>query len=130
MAAQRRGKPALVIRMASAFKGEVRADELEAYRRAGGLVYAQLEQAESLRAQLAEDGVNLWYGPRAAAGQLLCTWSAFVSRLEEQPECRQSPQPSIKEVEQRLLPLGDPPATMSGSARLTLSTPAHAARSS
>ncbi|MEV1175942.1 hypothetical protein [Nonomuraea sp. NPDC049784] len=65
-------------RMAAAFKGEVRADELEAYRRAGGLVYTELEQAEALRSRLAAEGVNLWHGPQAAAGQLLCTWNAFV----------------------------------------------------
>ncbi|MFC5828327.1 hypothetical protein [Nonomuraea insulae] len=73
-----REKPTLMTRMAAAFKGEVRADELEAYRRAGGFVYTQLEQAEALRRRLAQDGVDLWHGPQAAAGQLLCTWSAFV----------------------------------------------------
>ena len=65
-------------RMTAAFKGEVRADELEAYRRAGGIVYTELEQAETLRRRLAQDGVNLWHGPQGAAGQLLCVWNAFV----------------------------------------------------
>lgn len=73
-----REKPTLMTRMAAAFKGEVPADELEAYRRAGGFVYTQLEEAEALRRRLAQDGVDLWHGPQAAAGQLLCTWSAFV----------------------------------------------------
>ncbi|WP_214322728.1 hypothetical protein [Nonomuraea sediminis] len=68
----------LMTRMAAAFKGEVSADELESYRRAGGLVYTELEQAEALRGRLAAEGVNLWHGPQAAAGQLLCTWNAFV----------------------------------------------------
>ncbi|MFF5206461.1 hypothetical protein [Streptosporangium sp. NPDC000396] len=78
MTTQGAGKPTLMTRMAAAFKGEVPADELEAYRRAGGLVYAELEHAEILRRQLAQDGVNLWYGPQGAARQLLCTWNAFV----------------------------------------------------
>ncbi|NUR88985.1 MAG: hypothetical protein HOY71_33280 [Nonomuraea sp.] len=68
----------LMTRMAAAFKGEVSAEELESYRRAGGLVYTELQQAESLRGKLAADGINLWHGPQAAAGQLLCTWNAFV----------------------------------------------------
>ncbi|MEV1242955.1 hypothetical protein [Nonomuraea sp. NPDC049750] len=68
----------LMTRMAAALKGEVRADELEAYRRAGGIVYTELEQAESLRGRLALEGVNLWHGPQGAAGQLLCVWNAFV----------------------------------------------------
>ncbi|GAA3605918.1 hypothetical protein GCM10022419_108410 [Nonomuraea rosea] len=76
--AQDQGKPTLVTRMAAAFRGEARADELEAYRRAGGLVYTQLERAEELRGRLAQEGVDLWYSPRSGAGQLLCTWSAFV----------------------------------------------------
>lgn len=71
-------KPTLMTRMAAAFKGEVRADELEAYRRAGGFVYTELDRAEALRRQLAQDGVNLWHGPQATAGQLLCIWNAFV----------------------------------------------------
>ncbi|WP_214321243.1 hypothetical protein [Nonomuraea sediminis] len=51
-------------RMAAALKGEVRADELEAYRRAGGLVYAELEQLEMAADQL--------------PSRRLCTWNAFV----------------------------------------------------
>ncbi|KAB8181320.1 hypothetical protein [Microbispora catharanthi] len=68
----------LITRMAAAFKGEVSAEELEAYRRAGGFVYTELQQTEALRSKLAAEGVNLWHGPQAAAGQLLCTWNAFV----------------------------------------------------
>ncbi|MEU0566831.1 hypothetical protein ABZ297_15765 [Nonomuraea sp. NPDC005983] len=71
-------KPTLVTRVVAAFKGEVRSDELEAYRRAGGIVYTELEHAEALRLRLAQEGVNLWHGPRSASGQLLCTWNAFV----------------------------------------------------
>ncbi|GGS84108.1 hypothetical protein ACFFV7_46280 [Nonomuraea spiralis] len=71
-------RPTLMTRMIAAYKGEVRADELEAYRRAGGLVYTELEHAEELRLRLAQEGVNLWHGPQAASGQLLCTWNAFV----------------------------------------------------
>lgn len=71
-------KPTLMTRMISAYKGEVRADELEAYRRAGGFVYTELEHAEALRSRLVREGANLWHGPQAASGQLLCTWNAFV----------------------------------------------------
>lgn len=71
-------KPGLMTRVAAAFKGEVRADLLESYRRAGGIVYTELEQAEALRRRLAQDGVNLWHGPEAASGRLVCVWNAFV----------------------------------------------------
>ncbi|MER6951291.1 hypothetical protein ABT294_45475 [Nonomuraea sp. NPDC000554] len=71
-------RPTLVTRVVAAAKGEVRSDELEAYRRAGGIVYTELEHAEALRLRLAQEGVNLWHGPRSASGQLLCTWNAFV----------------------------------------------------
>ncbi|MFI6600056.1 hypothetical protein ACIBHX_27760 [Nonomuraea sp. NPDC050536] len=54
----------LKTRMAAALKGEVRADELEAYRRAGGIVYAELQQLEAAGEQL--------------PSRRLCTWNAFV----------------------------------------------------
>lgn len=54
----------LKTRMAAALKGEVPADELEAYRRAGGLVYAELELLEGAADPL--------------PSRRLCTWNAFV----------------------------------------------------
>ncbi|MGW2157945.1 hypothetical protein [Nonomuraea sp. NPDC001699] len=71
-------RPTLMTRVIAAYRGEVSTDELEAYRRAGGLVYTELEHAEELRLRLVQDGVNLWHGSQAASGQLLCTWNAFV----------------------------------------------------
>jgi hypothetical protein len=72
------GKPGLMTRLVSALRGEVTAENLEAYRRAGGVAYQELEGAESLRVKLAADGVPPRGTPPAEAGQLLCAWNGFV----------------------------------------------------
>ncbi|MCP2342835.1 hypothetical protein [Actinomadura rupiterrae] len=72
------GTPTLLVRMAAKLKGEVRADTLESFRRAGGVAYAEVQNAEELRRKLAADGTNLWHVDPGVAGQLLCSWNAFV----------------------------------------------------
>ncbi|MFC5182696.1 hypothetical protein [Actinomadura harenae] len=72
------GKPTLMVRMAAKLKGEVRADTLESFRRAGGVAYAEMERAEALRKRLADEGANLWHVEPGVSSQLLCSWNAFV----------------------------------------------------
>ncbi|QKG24272.1 hypothetical protein [Actinomadura verrucosospora] len=72
------GKPALLVRVAAKLKGEVRADTLESFRRAGGVAYGEMQNAETLRQKLAADGANLWHVEPGISSQLLCSWNAFV----------------------------------------------------
>lgn len=65
-------------RLAAALRGERSADVVEAYRRAGGMVYDDLARAEELRGQLAAAGTDAWSLTCGQASQLLCTWNAFV----------------------------------------------------
>ncbi|WP_157429856.1 hypothetical protein [Actinomadura oligospora] len=71
-------KPTLMVRMAAKLKGEVRSDTLESFRRAGGVAYAEMQKAETLRQRLAEEGANLWHVEPGVSSQLLCSWNAFV----------------------------------------------------
>jgi hypothetical protein len=70
--------PTLMTRLVSALRGEVSAENLEAYRRAGGVAYGELEKAEALRTELAVSRVLPRDVPAEAAGRLLCTWNSFV----------------------------------------------------
>lgn len=72
------GKPTLLVRMAAKMKGEVRADTLESFRRAGGVAYGEMQNAEALRQKLAAEGTNLWHVEAGVSSQLLCSWNAFV----------------------------------------------------
>ncbi|MFC4907695.1 hypothetical protein [Actinomadura gamaensis] len=72
------GTPTLLVRMTAKLKGEVRADTLESFRRAGGVAYAEVQNAETLRRKLAADGANLWHVDPGVSSQLLCAWNAFV----------------------------------------------------
>lgn len=59
-------------------KGEVAADTLEAYRRAGQTVYDLLKQVEDRRLELKIQGLNPWTVDPASQAQFLCGWNAFV----------------------------------------------------
>ncbi len=75
--APRRG-PGLVTQLIAALRGEVSADTVEAYRRAGAAAYHDLASAEQLRADLAASGASPWSARPGQASQLLCTWNAFA----------------------------------------------------
>ena len=68
----------LVTQLIAALCGEVSADTVEAYRRAGAVVYQDLTSAEQLRADLAASGAGAWSASPGQASQLLCTWNAFA----------------------------------------------------
>lgn len=73
-------RPSVWTRLNATLRGEVSATTLEAYRRAGLAVYADLDTAETLRAELVTaDGV--WGATPAQQAQLLCTWNAFVAQV-------------------------------------------------
>lgn len=71
-------RPRLMTRLAAALRGEVSADTVEAYRRAGVQVYEDLLAADAVREQLALDGTDLWSAPAGTRSQLLCTWNAYA----------------------------------------------------
>ncbi|WP_026341160.1 hypothetical protein [Actinomadura atramentaria] len=70
--------PPLLVRMASRLRGEIRADTLESFRRAGGVAYGEIHAAEELRRELSTADADLWRLPPGVASQLLCAWNAFV----------------------------------------------------
>ncbi|SEP53526.1 hypothetical protein [Amycolatopsis saalfeldensis] len=70
--------PRLMTRLAAALRGEVSAQTVEAYRRAGVAAYEDLLAAEKLRDRLAGCGTCLWEARPGELSQLLCTWNAFV----------------------------------------------------
>ncbi len=70
--------PSLMTRLASALRGEVSADTVEAYRRAGAAAYEDVLNAEGIRHELAISGTDLWSTSPGQATQLLCTWNAFA----------------------------------------------------
>ncbi|MDZ4878062.1 MAG: hypothetical protein CLLPBCKN_007497 [Chroococcidiopsis cubana SAG 39.79] len=59
-------------------QGEVAADTLEAYRRAGQAVYDLLQQVEERRLALKIQSLNPWTVDPATQTQFLCAWNAFV----------------------------------------------------
>jgi hypothetical protein len=65
-------------RLAAAMHGEVSAETVEAYRRAGAAAYQDVMDAEQLRAGLEASGAGLWAASPAQASQLLCAWNAFA----------------------------------------------------
>lgn len=58
--------------------GEIPADTLEAYRRAGGAVYDLLDQVEQQRLESRAEGLTPWTLPPAIQAEMLCAWNAFV----------------------------------------------------
>ncbi|MBI2755363.1 MAG: hypothetical protein HYX52_01500 [Chloroflexi bacterium] len=65
-------------RIAAALEGEVSADTLEAYQRAGMGVYKQLDEAEARRLECKIEGQDPWSVAANTQAELLCTWNAFV----------------------------------------------------
>lgn len=59
-------------------QGEISAEMLEAYRRAGNSVHDLVRQAEAQRLDCKIQGLNPWTVPPALQIQLLCTWNAFA----------------------------------------------------
>ncbi|WP_019501313.1 hypothetical protein [Pseudanabaena sp. PCC 6802] len=73
--AERQG---IIGKLVALAKGEVAADTLEAYRRAGQTVYDLLKQVEDRRLELKIQGSNPWTVDLASQAQFLCAWNAFV----------------------------------------------------
>lgn len=73
-------RPTIWIRLNASLRGEVPATTLEAYRRAGQIVYTDLQAAETLRSELTV-GAGVWGATAAQQAQLLCTWNAFVAEV-------------------------------------------------
>jgi len=65
-------------RLLCRLSGEVPADTLEAYRRAGGAVYDLLDQVEQQRLEGRAEGLTPWTVPTATQAEMLCAWNAFV----------------------------------------------------
>jgi len=63
-------------RLLAWLKDEVPADDLEAFRAAGGIVAALLLDRERLLQQLELDGRSVWTAAPAARAQLVSTWCA------------------------------------------------------
>jgi len=76
MAAQ--APPNLLTRVRATLRGEVLADTLEAYRRAGATVTDLFLEAEQRRSVLTAEGTDLWSAPSGTQALLLCTWNAFA----------------------------------------------------
>jgi hypothetical protein len=70
--------PRLWTRLAARLHGEVPADQLEAFRRAGAPVYDSYLSAENALTALAGTGQHPWAADSETKSQLLCTWNAFL----------------------------------------------------
>lgn len=71
-------RPGMFGKLLAHLRGEIPADTLEAYRRAGGGAYDLLNQAESRRRELKDQGHNPWEADPATQAFLLCAWNAFL----------------------------------------------------
>jgi len=71
-------KPNLMTRLTSAMRGEVAAGTVEAFRRAGMVVYDDLANAEQVRRDIVVSGTDLWSTTPGQSSQLLATWNAFA----------------------------------------------------
>jgi hypothetical protein len=91
-------RPSLLTRVVAGLRGEQSAEVLEAYRRAGGVVYAELTATEELRGQFVGEKLSPRQLPSAVASQLLCTWNAYVLQTSANrcwmPTMRQTHAPS------------------------------------
>lgn len=70
--------PRLWMRLAARLHGEVPADQLEAFRRAGGGVFESYLSAEKALTDLAGTGVHPWAAQAGTKSLLLCTWNAYL----------------------------------------------------
>jgi len=71
-------RPSLWGQLLARLQGEVPADTLEAYRRAGGGVYAALDEVEQRRLAAKIEGLDQWSLPLATQTGMLCSWNAFL----------------------------------------------------
>jgi hypothetical protein len=71
-------KPGLLGKLLAFVQGEVSADTLESYRRAGSTVHPMLHKAEAQRLHLKIEGLNPYRAPLATQAHLLCVWNAFT----------------------------------------------------
>jgi len=74
-------RPGLWGRLLARLHGEVPADVLEAYRRAGAEVYALLEDFETRRLDASLQAADAWAVDAATQAALLCAWNAFALQL-------------------------------------------------
>ena len=70
--------PRLWTRLAARLHGEVPAEQLEAFRRAGGPVYETYLSAENALTGMSGLGKHPWEAEAGTKSQLLCTWNAFL----------------------------------------------------
>ncbi|MEO7518862.1 MAG: hypothetical protein ABIY58_08890 [Acidimicrobiales bacterium] len=68
-------------RMVARMHGEIPAEELEAYRRAGAEVYALLEDLEGRRLDSILGSGDAWAVAPATQAALVCGWNAFALQL-------------------------------------------------
>lgn len=59
-------------------QGEISADNLVAYRRAGSAVYDLLDQVEARRLDMKIRGVDPWTAEPGVQAEMLCAWNAFA----------------------------------------------------
>lgn len=74
-------RPGFVGRLLARLQGELPATELEAYRRAGGEVYALVDDLERDRANWTLQDLDAWSVPEATQAALLCAWNAFALQV-------------------------------------------------
>lgn len=71
-------RPTVLGKFRARMKGEVPADTLEAYRRAGDAVYDLVRDVEGRRNELKLNKTDPWAVEPATQALFLCTWNAFV----------------------------------------------------
>lgn len=71
-------RPSLWGQLVARLEGEMPAETLEAYRRAGRAVYDLLDRVEEERLTCKIEGRDPWSVAAAAQAELLCAWNAFV----------------------------------------------------
>lgn len=74
-------RPGMWGRMVARLQGEVPAEDLEAYRRAGSEVYRLLDDLEKRRSEWATSGIDAWTAPESTQAALLCGWNAFALQV-------------------------------------------------
>lgn len=74
-------RPGVWGRMRARLAGEVPADVLEAYRRAGAEVYAQLDRLEQRRLEWKVKDLDAWSVDSGSQVALLCNWNAYALQL-------------------------------------------------
>ncbi len=72
------GSPKLMMRVRAALSGEVSAQTVEAYHRAGGAVFDLYVEMEQRRGELATEHVDLWDLDSSTGAQFLCSWNSFA----------------------------------------------------